>query len=137
VIEIIFATLGGAFVYFIAGWIAFELVLGKFTSAHMTKAIGFFKTDEDSSLVWIFVSCVAYSLLLSILFVQWIGTVNFVEGFVIGALIGGLISVMTSTYWWGTSYLFSNYKPIIADIFAAVITVGLMGGAIAFVIDLI
>jgi hypothetical protein len=130
-IKIILPTVAGAFVYFIAGWVVFELVLGRFMSGHMTKAPGFFKKDDESSLVWVFISCVAYAFLLTLLFTFWTNTRTFVEGATIGAVIGSLISVMTSTYWWGTSHLFDNYKPILADIVAAGITVGLMGGVIA------
>ena len=134
-IEIILATIAGAVGYFIIGWVFFELLLGKFMSANMTKAEGFMKSDEESSLLWLFVSCVAYSLLLTLLFTEWTETTSILEGVVIGGAVGGLISVMTSTYWWGTSHLFTNFKPIVADIFAAVITVGFMGGVVAGVLS--
>ena len=68
---------------------------------------------------------------------KWTNTSTLLEGLIIGAFVGGLISVMTSTYWWGTSHLFNNYKPIIVDFFAAILTVSLMGGAIAMTINLI
>ncbi len=135
-IEIIIATLAGAVGYFIIGWIVFELILGKFMAKNMTTAVGFMKSDEESSLLWIFVSCLAYSLLITLLLSQWIGQTTLIDGLLIGATIGGLISVMTSTYWWGSSHLFSNFKPIVADVFAAVITVGFMGVVISFTLNL-
>jgi hypothetical protein len=136
-IEIIIASLAGAIGYFIIGWIVFEFILGTFMSNHMTKAVGFLKNEQDSSLLWIFVSCLAYSLMLTILLSRWIGETTVGDGFVVGATIGGLISIMTSTYWWATSNLFSNFKPIIADVIAAIVTVGCMGMIISFTLNLL
>ena len=136
-IEIVLATLSGAVGYFVIGWVFFELLLGKFMSANMTKACGFKKNDEEASMLWIFISCIAYSLMLTILFTQWTDTTTLFEGLLIGSTMGGLISVMTSTYWWATSHLFSNLRPIIADVIAAVITVGFMGGTIVWALNLI
>lgn len=135
--EIIVVTLAGAVGYFIVGWIVFELILGKFTAKDMTKAVGFMKSDEESSLLWIFVSCVAYSLLITILLSQWIGNTTLIDGFIIGATIGGLISIMTSTYWWASSHLFSNFRPIIVDVVAAILTVGFMGMIISLTLNLL
>ena len=41
---------------------------------------------------------------------------------------------MTDTYWHATSYFFNDFKPILADIAAAGVTVGLMGGVVAWVL---
>lgn len=135
-LEIITATVLGAIGYFIIGWFVFEFILGKFMAAHMTTAPGFKKSDAESSLVWIFISCLAYSLLFTVLFTQWTETNTLGEGVLIGGFIGGMISIMTSTYWYATSHLFINFKPIIADVVAAVVTVGVMGAVISFVLGL-
>ncbi|MBX9906348.1 hypothetical protein K2X96_00445 [Patescibacteria group bacterium] len=135
-LEIITATALGAVGYFIIGWFVFEFALGKFMANNMTSAQGFKKSDAESSLIWLFISCVAYSLLLTILFTQWTETNTLAEGVLIGGFIGGMISIMTSTYWYATSHLFNNFKPIIADIIAAVATVGFMGGVISFALGL-
>ena len=42
-IEIIISTITGAITYFIAGWIAFELILGKFMLSNMTNIPGFLR----------------------------------------------------------------------------------------------
>jgi hypothetical protein len=136
-IELLVAALVGAVCYFVVGWLVFELILGKYMSANMVQVPGFLKSDKESSMMWLFVSCTSYSLLLTLVFTQWTTTSTSIEGATIGAVVGGLISVMTSTYWWATSHLFSNFKPILADVVAAMITVGLMGGVIAGTIGLL
>ena len=136
-LEIIVATLTGAIGYFIIGWIVFEFILGKFMAHNMTTVSGFMKSDEESSLLWIFVSCLAYSLLITILLSQWIGNTTVIDGFILGATIGALISVMTNTYRWASSHLFSNFKPIIADVIAAILTVSFMGMVTSFTLNVL
>jgi hypothetical protein len=135
--EITISTIVGAVAYFIIGWVVFELLLGKLMSANMINLPGFIKKHKESNLIWLFISCAAYSFLLATLFALWTGTTTLTEGMIIGTLIGGCISIMTSTYWWATSHLFSNFKPIFADFLAAMITVGVMGGIVAGIIGLL
>ncbi len=59
---------------------------------------------------------------------------TFKAGFAMGAMVGILVAIMTDTYWYATSHFFNDFKPILADIAAAGVTVGLMGGVVAWVL---
>lgn len=132
--KILLAALAGTFVYFIAGWLVFEGLLGAYMSANTTQIAGFKKTPEESSMLMLVVSCAAYALLLAIIFGQWANVTTIRDGLVLGAIIGILVAVMTNTYWYATSHFFNNLTPVLADVAAAGVTVGITGGTIAWVL---
>jgi len=131
-IEIIISTIFGALIYLGFGWIVFEKILGKFTDENTLNIRGFKKTDEESSMSMLVLSCAAYSLMFSILFGIWINTESIVDGVLIGSISGGLIAVMANTFLFGTTHFYNNYKPLIADVAGAIITVALMAGSIVY-----
>jgi heme/copper-type cytochrome/quinol oxidase subunit 3 len=134
--KLITATLVGTIIYLIAGWIVFEYLLGSYTNVNTTQIIGFKKNQQESSMLMLILSCTAYALLLSSLMLYWINTsFNFKEGFKLGSVVGILVATMTDTYWYGTSHFYNNVTPMILDIIAASITVGIMGGTIALVLS--
>jgi hypothetical protein len=137
-IKLITGTVTGTIVYFIIGWIVFEYILGSYTNANTTQIVGFKKNEEEASMLMLILSCAAYALLLSSLMLYWINIpMNFIEGFKLGAVVGLLVAIMTDSYWYGTSHFYNNTKPMILDIIAATITVGIMGGAIALVLSFV
>jgi hypothetical protein len=133
-VNIIMAALAGTAVYFVSGWLVFEGLLGKYMSANTTQIEGFKKSDEQSSMLMLLISCLAYALLLAIILGKWAHIYTFREGAIIGAVVGVLVATMTNTYWFSTTHFFNGFAPLLADIVAAGVTVGLMGGVIASVL---
>jgi hypothetical protein len=134
--KLIIGTLTGTIIYFIVGWIVFEFLLGSYTNANTTQIVGFKKDEQESSLPMLILSCTAYAMLLTSLMLYWINTsLNFKDGIKLGASVGLLVAIMTDTYWYGTSNFYNNATPMILDIMAASITVGIMGGAISLVLS--
>ena len=101
-------------------------------SANTTQIAGFKKTEAESSMLMLIVSCAAYALLLAILMGQWAQVSTFREGLKIGAITGVLVATMTNSYWYSSSHFFNGFQPLLADIVAAGLTVGVMGGAIGW-----
>jgi len=128
------AALAGAITYFLAGWLVFEGLLGTYMQANTTQTEGFKKDEAESSMVLIFVSCAAYALLLTLIFHYAPGIRTFKVGFIFGAMVGILVAIMTNTYWFATSHFFNDFKPVLIDIAAASVTVGVMGGVVAWVL---
>jgi Protein of unknown function (DUF1761) len=131
-IKILLAALVGTIVYFGIGWLVFEGLLGKYMSENTTQIVGFKKTEEESSMLMLLVSCAAYALLLAIIMGQWAHVETFKDGVLLGATIGILVATMTNSYWFSTTNFFNSITPVLADIAAAGLTVGIMGGAIAW-----
>jgi hypothetical protein len=133
-LKILIAATAGTVVYFIVGWLVFEGLLGKYMSANTTQIVGFKKTDEEMSMAMLLVSCAAYALLLAFILGQWANVTSFSEGAMIGAITGILVATMTNSYWFSSSHFFNGFTPMLADIAAAGLTVGIMGGSIAWVL---
>jgi hypothetical protein len=133
-IKILLAALVGTIVYFGIGWLVFEGLLGKYMSANTTQIVGFKKSEEESSMLMLIVSCAAYALLLAVVMGNWTQVSTFKEGAIFGATVGTLVATMTNSYWYSTSHFFNGFAPVLADIAAAGVTVGIMGGAIAWIL---
>lgn len=131
--KILISTLVGTTIYFVLGWFVFELILGNYTNQNTTQLIGFKKTEEQSSLTLLIVSCSAYALLLSFILIYLLDIKKLTKAFLIGSIVGVLVAVMTDTYWLATSNFYSNFMVVFLDIIGAGISVGFMGSVIAFV----
>lgn len=130
--RIALATLLGTVSYFLIGWLVFEGLLGRVMAAHTTQLPGFRRAGDEASMLALLLSCMAYSLLLALLFERWAHVHTFKEGLLLGALIGTLVAIMTDLYWYSTSHFFNSLWPVALDIGAAALTVGLMGGVIGW-----
>ena len=130
--RITLATLLGTITYFFVGWLVFEGLLGRFMAAHTTALPGFRKAGDASSLLFLFLSCVACALLLALVFERWAHVRSFTDSFLLGALVGTLVACMTDLYWYSTSTFFRSLLPVAADVAAAALTVGLMGAVIGW-----
>lgn len=128
------AVLAGTLVYLMWGWFIFEWLLGPFMAAATTDGPGFRKTDDEASMLMLVTSCLAYAVLLTIIFERWGMVRSWKEGLLYGALIGVLVAVMTDSYWFATSHFFNSLVPVIADVGAAGLTVGAMGAVIGAVL---
>jgi hypothetical protein len=133
-VKIALATLVGTIVYFGIGWLVFEGLLGKYMSANTTQIVGFKKSEEEASMPMLIVSCAAYALLLAVVMGNWTQINTFKGGAILGATVGILVATMTNSYWYSTSHFFYGFAPILVDIAAAGLTVGIMGGAVAWML---
>ncbi len=130
--RIALATLIGTVGYFLVGWLVFEGLLGRFMTTHTTHLPGFRKEGAEASILPLVLSCMAYALLLALVFGHWARITTFKEGLLLGALIGTLVACMTDLYWYSNSHFFNSLLPVAVDVLAAALTVGLMGGLIGW-----
>lgn len=126
------SALLGTIAYFAIGWLVFEGLLGKYMAANTTQVVGFKKSAEESSMLMLLISCLAYAAMLAIVFAYWADVRTFQKGILLGAIIGVLVAVMTDSYWYSTSHYFNSLAPVAVDIAAAGVTVGIMGGVIGW-----
>ncbi len=131
IIRLLKAISAGTIVYFLIGYFVFNLILGAFSDRNTTGLIGF-KKENGQTMLWIGLSCLAYSTLLTIILLYWQKEPKILTGLIKGAIIGILIACMADFYWFGTSNFYNNFKAVFADICAASVTVGIMGAAIVW-----
>ena len=73
-----------------------------------------------------------YAALISFIFVALLNIKNTSKAFFVGSTIGIVIAIMTDSYWYATSYYYSNVIVVLLDILGAGISVGILGLVIAF-----
>ena len=130
--KIIIISLLGSIIYLIFGWLVFDLLLGEYTNTHTTNIEGFKKSEEEYSMFFLYISCLAYSILISYILVFLTKTQSLLQGFLRASAIGVLVAVMTDTYWFGSSHFYNDILVMMVDILAAAITVGLLGISIVW-----
>lgn len=130
--RILLATIAGTITYLSIGYLVFELLLGDFTTQHTTDLPGFRKSAEEASLGFLILSCAAYALLVSLV-LHWSNAKTLFQSFQLSATIGLLVAIMADCYWYSYSHYYNNLLPLVADVLAAGLTVGLMGVVVGWV----
>ncbi len=125
---IIFLTVSilGSFIYLGVGWLVFDVMMGNFTTEHTTQLPGFKKTT-DFSFAFLYLSCLAYAVLISYITSITINSKTTFQAFLQSASIGLLIACMTDFYWYASSYFYSDFITVLIDCAGASLTVGLLG----------
>ncbi|MBA3706152.1 MAG: hypothetical protein H0W84_09705 [Bacteroidetes bacterium] len=104
--------------------------------SNTTNLVGFKKNESDSSITMLVLSCFAYSTLLSVIFGYWSNINSFKRGLFAGSIIGVLVAIMTDSYLYSTSHFYNSLMPLLVDVFAAGLTVGMLGGVIGWIFGL-
>ena len=120
------ASFLGSFIYLGIGWIVFDVLFGDFTEQHTTQIIGFKKTN-DFSIVFLYLSCLAYATLITYISNLMMNSKTSFQAFLRFAIIGLLIACMTDFYWYASSHFYSDLIAVIVDCVGAAFTVGLLG----------
>lgn len=121
-----FVSFLGSLFYLGIGWLVFDVLFGNFSNEHTTQLIGFKKTT-DFSLAFLYLSCLAYAVLISYITSLTINSKTTFQAFLQSAFIGLLIACMTNFYWYASSYFYSDLSAVIVDCGGAILTVGLLG----------
>ena len=132
--EIIFSIVGGTITYLLFGYLVFEIILGKFTKNRTLQLKGFNKSDKDSSIAYLILSCAAYAILITFILYNWQSMLSTVNAFIVSGIIGSLIAIMVNTYLYSTTHFYNNLTPLIVDVLAAFITVGVLGTVVSIVL---
>jgi len=125
VTSFILASFIGSFFYLIFGWFIFDFVLGSYTEAHTIQLVGFKKTN-DFNFMFLILSCLAYSILISTVLIN-VKITSSLKAFLFCSLLGVLIGCMADFYWYASSHFYSNLIVVILDLFGAAISVGSLG----------
>ncbi|MDO8366988.1 MAG: hypothetical protein Q7T20_09340 [Saprospiraceae bacterium] len=91
--KVLLAALAGAVATFLSGWAIYGIALKDFFAANTTEA-GASVMRGEMPLMWaIFVGCLAWSLLLALLFSRWAAITTFKDGAMAGAWIMFLVAL--------------------------------------------
>jgi len=124
--NLLLSCLLGSVFYLILGWLIFDVVLGAYTEENTTQLEGFKKT-ANFSFLFLYLSCLAYSLLINFIFYHT--TINsLVKAISFSAIVGVLVACMTDFFWYASSTFYSNFTVVCLDLAGAALSVGALGG---------
>lgn len=124
-INFIFRAILGSFFYLIFGWFIFDFLLGAYSEAHTTQIVGF-KKEANFSMTWLYLSCLAYSSLLTFV-LHHTSISSAKKSFFFSAIFGVLIACLTDFYWLASSHFYNNLTVVFLDIIGAALSVGMTG----------
>lgn len=125
ILKLLISSLLGSIFYLAIGWLIFDLILGAYSEAHTTQIPGF-KKEADFSFSWLYLSCLAYSSLLTFV-LHHTSISSAIKSFFFSAVLGVFVACMTDFYWLASSHFYSNSIVVLMDIIGAALSVGLTG----------
>ena len=118
----VLATLGGAIVFFIAGFLIWGLALANFQAAHKTTTAGVVKTEAD--FILIIAAMLVSAFLFTLIFQRWAGIKTFATGAKAGAILAALIGLSSELM------ILAEYNIIDSTIVATNVIGNLVWGAL-------
>lgn len=115
-------TIAGSIVYFLLGW----LFYGKLFP-------DIYPATPEQNLVYIYLGCFFYALMLSYIFDHWANIRVWKTGFIAGAILGGMGALSMNFFMYSNMPM--NWNNLIMDVIITIVSAGLTGAVIAFVLQ--
>jgi LytS/YehU family sensor histidine kinase len=129
--RLILATITGAVLSFLLGWLLYGILLMDFFGANMIMYDGLIK--EMPNLLFVFIAGLASWFMISFIFQRWAGFTTFLQGLGGGAFIGFFIGVSIDLSLYSMFNLY-NGAYIAMDIAVSTIMTALIAGVVAAIL---
>ncbi len=132
--KLIYASLVGAVVQFVLGWVVFGLLLSKFMSSQSIQYDGLMKDmSSPAFMILVFISGLVMSFFIAFIFQRWAKFGTFLKGLYGGMFIGFFIGLAYDI----SSYAMLNMMSVtglIVDVICSCILTGILGAVIAWIL---
>lgn len=127
------ASLGGATVGFIYGWMVWGVLLMSYMQANMTQYPGLMKEESPLMILGYFLGNFISAFLLTYIFRKWANISTAKSGFINGALIGFMVTLGIDLGFMMGMNLYTT-QSLIVDIIAGTIMYGAIGAVSAIIL---
>jgi len=127
------ATLVGAVVLFLLGFLFYAVLLEGFFQGNVGSATGVMKDDASMNMPLLFVGNLATAALITYIFLQWAGISTFSTGLKAGLIIGFLMTLGNNLVLYSTSNI-TNMTGALVDVVVYAVIVGVAGGMIGLIL---
>jgi hypothetical protein len=129
----ILASIIGALVLFILGWVMYGMLFAGFFENNAGTASGVMKSNEEMSMLWLFVGNLFQAYLLVYIFGKWANISTFMGGLTNGIILALIMAYGYNMIGYATSNV-SNLTAALVDPLIMAVMYGLAGGAIGWVL---
>jgi hypothetical protein len=132
--KVLLAALAGAVATFLSGWLLYGIVLKNFYDSNMLEVARPVMRPHGEEILWaIFVGCLAWSLLLALVFSRWASISTLKTGAIAGAWMGFLISLGSSFFTYGVVNM-SQMVVYLVDPITNIVQGAIAGGVVGWVL---
>lgn len=132
--KVILATLAGAVISFLSGWVIYGMLLKNFMDANtLDSGRACMRPDEEMLLWAIFAACFFWSLLLALIFTRWAGISTFKSGAIAGAWVMLLVALGADFYTYSMMNIYT-LNALFVDGAVNAIQGAMVGGVVGWVI---
>jgi hypothetical protein len=125
------ASLAGGVVLFFVGFLLWGLLLAGFFEAHVGSATGVVK--EPMEFFHLGMSQLIWGILLAVVLGKWAGVSGFGTGFMVGAVLGFLVSLSNGLSMFSMSNLY-DLTTVLTDPFVSAVWSGCGGGVVGLIL---
>jgi hypothetical protein len=130
--KVLLAALAGAVASFLTGWVIWGMALKGFFEANTTDAGRAVMRSDDGMVMWaIFVGCLAWSLLMALVFSRWANITTFKTGAMAGAWLGFLMALGADMFSYGGMDA-STLTAVLVDPILNAVQGALVGGVVGW-----
>ena len=133
--RVLIATLAGAIVAFVLGYLIFGVLLDSYMKANVNQYAGMMKTPPN--FIMLIGANLVFAWLLAFVGDYWAGIRNFVSGLKLGALITFPVVLWSDLQLEAFMNLYIGFVPIIVDVLAATVLGTIVGGVIGLVLGIV
>ena len=130
--KVLLAALAGAAATFLSGWLIYGMALKGFFDAQMVESAR--GVLRDPPLMWgIIVGCLAWSLLLALIYSRWAGITTFQSGAMTGAWIMFLVALGADFFSYASMNV-SSSTAVLVDAVVNAVQGAIAGGVVGWVL---
>lgn len=133
--RVLVATLAGAVVLFLLGYLIFGVLLNSYMQANVMQYAGMMKNPPN--IMMLIVANLAFAWLLAFVADYWAGIRNFASGLKLGALITFPLIIWSTLRFEAFIDLYIGYALIIVVVLAATLLGAIAGGVIGLVLGMV
>jgi hypothetical protein len=130
-VRVILASLAGAVVSFLLGWLVYGMLLSGYYEANTNHFNGLMINPPN--LIGIFLSGWVMSFLFAFIFSKWANISSFVPGLIAAGIISFLIMLSFDLSFWSMMNLFGK-KLLVVDVVVGTAFYAFIGGVVALVL---
>ncbi len=129
--KLIIATLAGAVLYFLLGWVLYGILLMDFFTNNSIQYEGLMKEMPD--LIFMFLSNLVMAFFLAFILDHWANKKSFAKGFTAGLFITFLIGLSFDLMFYSSMNIYTPVA-LVVDVIVVSVMGGITGGVIGWIL---